>query len=134
MTLQELIEKNNFTIYRFSKLSSIPKTTLLDLCSGKTSINKSHASTIQKIAKTLDVTMEFIMSLEQPNNGYLELNIPNFLQESIINFKKNLDNDLFDIYFCTLQSDINNAEVNGYITLSQANYIREKYLGVTNND
>lgn len=48
MTLQELIEKNDYTIHRFSKVSFIPKTTLLDLCSGKTSINKSQTVTIQK--------------------------------------------------------------------------------------
>ena len=134
MTLQELIEKNNYTIYRFSKDSSVPKTTLLDLCSGKRSIYKSQAITIKKIADTLGVSMEFVMSLENGVKNYLELNIPNFLQNSIEKFVMNMNTSHYDIYYCTLQSDINVAEIGGYITPNQAWFLRKKYLGVDNND
>ena len=129
MTLQELIEKNNFTIYKFSKESSIPKTTLIDLCSGKTSIYKSQAITIKKIADTLGCSMEYIMSLENPNKEYLEYNLPEFLKQSIKNLQENLETIRWDIYYGTLQSDINVAEVNGNITSNQAWYLRKKYLG-----
>lgn len=134
MNLQQLIENNNYTIYRFSKESKIPKTTLLDLCSGKTSIYKSQAITIKKIADTLGVSMEYIMSLENKAKDYLEFNIPEFLKESINNFDINIKTSLYDIYYCTLQSDINVAEVGGYITPNQAWFLRKKYLGVDNND
>ena len=134
MNLQELIEKNNYTIYRFSKESRIPKTTLLDLCSGKTSIYKSQAITIKKIADTLGVPMEYVMSLEDATKDYLEFNIPDFLKDSINTFNKNIKTSLYDIYYCTLQSDINVAEVGGYITPNQACFLRKKYLGVDNND
>ena len=134
MTLQKLIENNNYTLYRFSKESMIPKTTLLDLCSGKTSIYKSQAITIKKIADTLGVSMEYIMSLEDINNDYLEFNIPTFLKDSISKFNENLKTSLYDIYYCTLQSDINVAEVEGYISPNQARFLRKKYLGVNNND
>lgn len=134
MTLQKLIENNNYTLYRFSKESMIPKTTLLDLCSGKTSIYKSQAITIKKIADTLGVSMEYIMSLEDINNDYLEFNIPTFLKDSISKFNENLKTSLYDIYYCTLQSDINVAEVEGYISPNQARILRKKYLGVDNND
>lgn len=134
MTLQELIENKNYTMYRFSKESAVPKTTLLDLCSGKTSIYKSQAITIKKIADTLGVSMEYIMSLENDNKDYLELNIPAFLKESIINYNKNLKTSHYDIYYCTLQSDINVAEVSGYISPNQAWFLRKKYLGLDNND
>lgn len=134
MNLQELIEKNNYTIYRFSKISSVPKTTLIDLCSGKTSIYKSQAITIKKIANTLGVSMEYIMSLENGKKEYLEYNIPDFLKESIDNYNKNIDTLHYDIYYCTLQSDINVAEVEGYITPNQACFLRKKYLGFDNND
>ena len=134
MTLQKLIENNNYTLYRFSKESMIPKTTLLDLCSGKTSIYKSQAITIKKIADTLGVSMEYIMSLEDINNDYLEFNIPTFLKDSISKFNENLKSSLYDIYYCTLQSDINVAEVEGYISPNQARILRKKYLGVDNND
>lgn len=134
MTLQKLIENNNYTLYRFSKESMIPKTTLLDLCSGKTSIYKSQAITIKKIADTLGVSMEYIMSLEDINNDYPEFNIPTFLKDSISKFNENLKTSLYDIYYCTLQSDINVAEVEGYISPNQARILRKKYLGVDNND
>lgn len=134
MKLQELIENNNYTIYGFSKESKIPKTTLLDLCNGKTSIYKSQAITIKKIADTLGVSMEYIMSLEQTNEDYLELNIPDFLKDSINSFNKNIKTSLYDIYYCTLQSDINIAEVEGYITPNQAWFLRKKYLGIDNYD
>ena len=91
MTLQELIKNNNYTIYRFSKMSCIPKTTLQDLCNGKTTIYKSQAITIKKIAETLGLSMEYIISLDNPNKDYLEANIPNFLKESIKKFKDNLN-------------------------------------------
>ena len=128
MNLQELIKKNNYTIYRFSKESKIPKTTLLDLCSGKTSIYKSQAITIKKIADTLGVSMEYVMSLENVNKDYLEFNIPDFLRYSINMFNRNIKTSLYDIYYCTLQSDINVAEVEGLITPNQANFLRKKYL------
>lgn len=128
MTLQELIKNNNYTIYRFSKMSCIPKTTLQDLCNGKTTIYKSQAITIKKIAETLGLSMEYIMSLDNPNKDYLESNIPNFLKESIKKFKDNLNTSYYDIYFCTLQSDINIAEVGGHITPNQAWFLRNKYL------
>ena len=134
MTLQDLIENNNFTIYRFSKESTVPKTTLLDLCSGKTSIYKSQAITIKKIADTLGVSMEYIMSLENTNKDYLEFNIPEFLKDSIDKFNRNIKTSLYDVYYCTLQSDINVAEVGGYISSNQAWFLRKKYLGVDNND
>lgn len=134
MNLQELIKNSNYTIYRFSKESKIPKTTLLDLCSGKTSIYKSQAITIKKIADTLGVSMEYIMSLENVNIDYLEFNIPDFLRDSINKFNRNIKTSHYDIYFCTLQSDINVAEVGGYITPNQAWFLRKKYLGVENDD
>lgn len=64
MRLSELLEKKNYTIYRFSKESGIPKTTLIDLCSGKTSILNSKAITVLKLSLFLDLKMEDIMKLE----------------------------------------------------------------------
>lgn len=134
MRLQELIENNNYTLYRFSKESGVPKTTLIDLCSGKTSILKSQAITVKKIADTLGVTMEYIMNLDNSYKVYLEFNIPEFLKISINYYKKNINTSFHDIYYCTLQSDINVAEVEGNITPNQAWFIREKYLGMMKND
>ena len=73
--------------------------------------------------------MEYIMSLETPNKDYLEYNLPEILKESIRNLKENTNTLLWDIYYGTLQSDINAAEVNDQITSNQAWYLRKKYLG-----
>ncbi len=134
MTLQELLESNNYTIYKFSKMSSIPKTTLLDLCSGKSTIQKSQAITVKKIADTLGVTMEYIMTLDNPLKEYLEYNLPDFLLKSIVDFKKNMNKEHYDIYYCILQSDINVAESGGFITPNQAWHLRSKYLRIEKND
>ena len=69
--------------------------------------------------------MEYIMSLENVNKDYLEFNIPDFLKDSINKFNINRKNSLYDVYYCTLQSDINVAEVGGYITPNQAWFLRK---------
>ena len=58
MTMQERLEERNITKYRFSKDSGIPYTTIQDLCSGKTRIEKCTAEVLYRIAKALDVPME----------------------------------------------------------------------------
>ncbi len=90
MTLQELLENKNYAIYRFSKESAIPKTNLLDLCSGKTSIQRAQAITIKRIAYTIGCSMEYIMFLENPDRTYLELNITDFLKDSIKNLETSI--------------------------------------------
>lgn len=134
MTLQDLIYLNKYTIYKFSKESSIPKTTLIDLCNGKTSIENSKAITIKKIANTLGLSMEYIMNLDSPKKKYLEFNIPPFLEDSITKYVNNLNTSCVDIYYGILQSDINVAEVGSFISPNQAWYLRKKYLGVDIND
>lgn len=75
------------------------------------------------------------------DKGYLECGLPGYLQESLENMKKawrkvesgekylHLDCD-----YCTLQSDINSAEVNGEISTEQAWYLRGEYLGLERTD
>ena len=64
-----------------------------------------------------------------------EQNLPVFLQESIqamVSAWDKLDRGeeyyLWDCDYCSLQSDINSAEVNRIISPEQAWYLREKYL------
>lgn len=68
---------------------------------------------------------------------YLEIGLPAFLLESIESMKlawKRVDNDEeylhWDCDFCNLQTDINNAEVNGMISTEQAWFLRRKYLRI----
>lgn len=58
MNIAELIEKNNTTVYALSKKSGIPRTTIFDLCSGKTNIGNASFYTICKLAKALNVSVE----------------------------------------------------------------------------
>lgn len=69
------------------------------------------------------------------DDSYLECGLPPFLQESIqamVEAWKKLDSGeqylRWDCDYCSLQSDINSAEVNQLISTEQAWYLREKYL------
>ena len=145
MTLQILLEERKITKYHLSKISGVPKTTIIDICSGKSEIARCSAKTIQQIARALDCTMEEIMMLDAPsrydqrglprNKGYLECGLPEYLYHSLKSMKKSwelLDSgkkDLrWDLYWCELNADINCAEVEQEITSEQAWYLRETYL------
>ena len=68
MTLQMLLDNESITKYQLSKISGVPKTTIIDICSGKSSIQKCSAKTVQMIAKALNRSMEDIMELD--DDGY----------------------------------------------------------------
>lgn len=61
MMISELMESKKITKYRLSKNSGIPYTTINDICSGKTQIEKCSAETIYRISKELGVSMESII-------------------------------------------------------------------------
>lgn len=52
------MNRKNMTMYRLSKTADVPYSTISDLCSGKTRIEKSSVETIYRLAKALDVSME----------------------------------------------------------------------------
>lgn len=149
MNLKELLEQKEITIYHLSKISGIPKSTINDICSGRSKIEKCSAKTIKQLAQALNCTMDDIMELSSSydKNGlpkdksYLECGLPNWLQESIQNMiiawnkidsgEKYLH---WDCDYCNLQTDINNAEVNQIISSEQAWYLREKYLRMKKED
>lgn len=71
------------------------------------------------------------------DKSYLECGLPEYLLDSIKAMSEaweKLDNGekylRWDCDYCTLQSDINNAEVNLVISSEQAWYLREKYLRI----
>ncbi len=148
MTLQLLLNQKNLTKYHLSKIIGVPKTTIADICSGKSSIAKCSAKTIQLLAIALNCTMEEIMMLEEPskydaetnqpeNKGYLERGLPKYLQISIENMKKSWEiedsgkTDLhWDLCWGELNADINAAEIDQVISTDQAWHLREKYLRI----
>ena len=152
MTLQKLLEEQKMTMYHLSKISGVPKTTIIDICSGKSALARCSAKTIQQIARALNRTMEEIMMLDEnghydeqtglpKDKGYLEKGLPMYLQISLFNMIKSwkiVDSgkvDLhWDLYWCELNADINSAEVEEQITTEQARYLRRKYLRMESGD
>ncbi len=151
MTLQELLDKKEITKYHLSKISGVPKTTIIDICNGKSSIEKCSAKTIQQIAIALNCSMEEIMELDEPekydpitghpeDKSYLECGLPPFLKESIQKMQDSWDildkGEKYlhwDIWWCNLNADINSCEVEHIISSEQAWYLREKYLRMERN-
>lgn len=62
MIVNELMVKKNISMYRLSKNSGIPYTTINDICSGKAQLEKCSAETVYKLSKELDVSMEELLS------------------------------------------------------------------------
>ena len=151
MTLQNLLDAENITKYQLSKMSGIPKTTVIDICSGKTSIENCNAKTIQLIAQALHRSMEEIMELDNReyhadtgmpiDESHYECGLPKQLKRSIDNMKKSWEivdsgkrDNHWDIYWCELNADINSAEVENLISSEQAWYLRRKYLRMERQD
>jgi len=145
MNLQTYLYQRNMTKYHLSKISGVPKTTIIDICAGRSSIEKCSAKTVYQLAKALECTMEDIMAMASADDetglpqdkSYLECGLPAFLQESLqamIEAWRKVDSGekylRWDCDYCNLQSDINSAEVNQMISTEQAWYLREKYLRI----
>ncbi len=99
MTFQDFLKEQNITKYHLSKISGVPKSTINDICSGKSSIGKCATSTIYRIALALNCTVEQIMQFDAPrqldcetglpaDKRYLECGLPPYLKESIEAMKK----------------------------------------------
>ena len=58
MFIDDLMREKGITKYRLAKDSGVPYSTVVDIVSGKTSLDKCSGETLFKLAKTLEVTME----------------------------------------------------------------------------
>ena len=144
MDLQAFLTQKKISKYQLSKISGVPKTTIMDICAGRSDIERCSAKTVLQLAKALNCSMEDIMSMASgyddktglPNDeSYFEHDLPAFLALSIDNLKKAqamLDNgeeyNFWDCDYCDLQASINQAEACQLISEDQAWYLREKYL------
>ena len=64
MNLNELLNKRQISMYRLSKISGVPQSTIMDICNKKTRISKCTGETLYKIAKALDVSIETLIESE----------------------------------------------------------------------
>ena len=151
MNLQTMLDERNMTMYKLSKLSGVPKTTVIDICSGKSSIDCCNARTVFLLSKALGCTMEDLMKIDTAeydqktglpkDKTYLEKGLPEYLQSSIERMTESWDmtnsgkrDPLWDIRWSELNADINSAETEQEISADQAWYLRKKYLRMERGD
>jgi len=61
MTLKNILNRMNISQYKLSTLSGVPYTTINDICNEKTNLKNCSAETVYKIAKSLNITMEYLL-------------------------------------------------------------------------
>lgn len=89
----ELLVKRKYTKYRLAVQAGIPHTTLSDICSGKTRIEKCSAETVYKLAQVLNVPMELIIEegiRQTEREQAYEFGLPEYLQHDLDAFKNGL--------------------------------------------
>ena len=128
MTFLDLLSEKKTTVYSLSIDSGIPRTTLTDIASGKANILECSGKTLLAISKSLNVSIEDLLSLEREESKTL---LPGFLLDSINEYRKAIrkDSSLIDCYSDQLNSSINVAEVENLISKEQANRLRSRYFG-----
>ena len=62
MTIHEVLQEKNMSIYRLARDSELPYATVNDICNGKAKLEKCSAETVYKIARALDVSMEELIA------------------------------------------------------------------------
>ena len=61
MNINAILAQKGISKYRLAKMSGVPQTTVIDICSGKAKIENCSGETIYKLAKTLGVSMESLV-------------------------------------------------------------------------
>lgn len=138
MSINEILAESGMTKYRLAKLSGVLYTTLNDICSGKTRIEKCSGEALYKLAKALSVSMESLMesamteqTAESSIERSYEYGLPDYLQKDLDAYKEALKNGstFLDCLWGELYGSINAVEIsNGVITPAHADYLRQKFL------
>ena len=149
MNLRTLLNEKNMSMYRLAQISGVPKTTVIDICSGKSSIEGCNAGTVLQLAKALGCSMEDLMKIDTADYdrktglpkdmSYLEKGLPPYLEKSLSAMRRcweiedNGGTDIhWDLYWCELNADINSAENEQSISREQASHLRRTYLRMEN--
>lgn len=67
MAIKDVIDEIGFSFDELCNASEIPSSTLSDILSGKAVLSHCQARTIQKLSKGLDMSMEEVLALEEPD-------------------------------------------------------------------
>ena len=127
MTFKDLLAEKGLTVYRLSKISDLPKSTLNDIATGKVELLDCSGRTLQKISNCLNIKIEKLPELE-PEEAITVL--PEFLNDSIDDYRKAVRKrtTLIDCYSDQLNSSINVAEVESLISKETAQRLRKRYF------
>lgn len=134
MVIDDLLKQRSMTRYRLAVAADIPHTTLSDICSGKTRLEKCSAETIYKLSKALGVSMELLTGSairQAERERAYEYGLPGYLQHDLDAYKEGLKtgSPLMDCLWGELYGSINAAEItDGVITHEHAEYLRQRYL------
>lgn len=151
MDLQTMLDERNMSMYKLSQISGVPKTTVIDICSGKSDIEACNARTVMLLAKALGCSMEEMMKIDTAkydrktglpkDKTYLEKGLPPYVQQSIDAMQRSWDivdsgkkGIHWDMVWCELYSSINSAETEQEISSEQAWFLRHKYLRMVDED
>jgi len=101
MNINEILMQRGLSKYKLAKASGIPYTTINDICSGKTNLEKCSAKTLYQLSKVLGTSMEDLMEGTDTKTDY---------RSTFDVFKSNVCHqvkDMGDISFLidTLESD-----------------------------
>lgn len=72
MNLKNLIKQKNTTMYKLSKETNIPYSTINDYCNNKKNLSKSSYQTLEKLADALNVSIEQLISDTQKRKEALK--------------------------------------------------------------
>ena len=72
MTLENILEKMEISKYRLAKESDVPYTTISDICSGRSQLEKCSAETIYRLSKALNISMEELIEPYLQKRGSFE--------------------------------------------------------------
>ncbi|MDW7655798.1 MAG: helix-turn-helix transcriptional regulator [Bacillota bacterium] len=72
MSVSEILLRRGMTKYKLAKASGVPHTTINDICSGKTRIEKCSAETLYKLSKPLGIIMEALIEDGMKGGAKLE--------------------------------------------------------------
>ena len=134
MIIEDLLAGRHLTRYRLAMQAGVPRTTLNDICSGKTKLEKCSAETVYKLAKALDVSMKMLTERgihQTERERAYEYGLPDYLQHDLDAYKAGLKahSGLLDCLWGELYGSINMAEISdGSITPEHADYLRKKFL------
>lgn len=64
MNLKKYLDKRNMTKYYLSKISGVPKETIISICAGRLRIDECSEDVVQRLADALECTVEYVLRSE----------------------------------------------------------------------